>query len=245
MGSSYAAGPSVPDTLPGLCARSTGNYAHLVAQELGLSLTDVSCSGATSDNIAITAQASNDLQINAVTPDTRLVTITIGGNDVSYALSLTACGRDGSLGMSCLDSGSVSRKTVESQLDSVQDKLTSMLRAVQKAAPDARIYLVAYPMVLPDPAVACPPDVPMQPADAMFLGEVGAKLQAAFVGATQATGVYFVDVYTASRRHDACAPADQRWVVGQATPSATAYHPTALGMRAQADLIVAQIRSGM
>jgi hypothetical protein len=140
---------------------------------------------------------------------------------------------------------SVNRDVVEGLLTQIEGKLTAMLKAVQKAAPDARIYLVAYPMVLAEPAVACPPDVPMQADDAAFLGQVGAKLQAAFVASARAAGVHFVDVYSASRGHDACAPEDQRWVVGQATPGAAAYHPTARGMRAQADLIVAEITQGI
>jgi lysophospholipase L1-like esterase len=229
---------------PRLCARSTHNYAQLVAASLGMTLDDVSCSGATTENVAMVAQLGNPLQIKAVTPDTRLVTITIGGNDVNYALSLSACGNDGSQGRSCLTSGDVNRDTVAGLLENVEGKLTTMLKAIQAAAPDARVYLVGYPMVLPDPAIPCSPDVPMQAGDAEFLGQVGAKLQAAFVAAAAAAGVHFVDVYTASRGHDACAPPDQRWIVGQATPGSTAYHPNALGMSAQADLIVAQINSG-
>jgi len=244
MGSSYAAGPSIPDTMPGLCARSTHNYAHLVATDLGMTLDDVSCSGATSDNVAMVAQLGNPLQIAAVTADTRLVTITIGGNDVDYASSLSTCGSDGSQGRSCLTSGDVNRDTVSGLLNAVEGKLTTMLKKIQSAGPNARVYLVGYPMVLPDPATPCPPDVPMQAGDAEFLGQMGAKLQAAFVAAAAAAGVHFVDVYTASRGHDACAPEDQRWIVGQATPGATAYHPTALGMSAQADLIVDEINRG-
>jgi hypothetical protein len=246
MGSSFAAGPSIPDSVPGeSCGRSTRNYAHLVAAQLGLDLTEVSCSGATSDNIALTPQVPNPLQISGVTPDTRLVTITVGGNDVNYALSLTVCGLDGAMGKSCLGSGlgaaDVNKSTINSLVDQIEGKLETMLKAVQKAAPNARVYLVAYPIVLPDTAVPCPPDVPMQAADMTFLNEVGSKLQAAFSAAAKAAGVHFVDVYGPSHGHDACAPEAQRWIVGQATPGATAYHPTALGMRAQADLIVAEI----
>jgi hypothetical protein len=44
MGSSFAAGPGLPSRVPGSprrAGRSTGNYAHLVARELGLDLHDV------------------------------------------------------------------------------------------------------------------------------------------------------------------------------------------------------------
>jgi hypothetical protein len=186
----------IPDAVPNqACGRSTGNYAHLVAADLGLELTDVSCIGATIDNVTTTPAA----------PD-------------------------------------VDSAAINNLLDQVENKLVAMLGKVQQAAPAARIYLIARPMVLPDPAVPCPPDVPIQPADATFFGEVGARLQAAFSSAAATTGVNFVDVYGPSHGHDACAPADQRWVEGQANPAVAAYHPNAAGMRAQADLIVAEIR---
>src|SRR3954447_9577878 len=55
MGSSFAAGPMIPDEVPDQsCGRSTHNYAHLVAADFGLNLTDVSCIGATTDNVATT-----------------------------------------------------------------------------------------------------------------------------------------------------------------------------------------------
>ena len=61
MGSSFAAGPGLPSRVPGSprrAGRSTGNYAHLVARELGLDLHDVTFSGAaTSDLLARPRQA--------------------------------------------------------------------------------------------------------------------------------------------------------------------------------------------
>ncbi len=249
MGSSYAAGPKIPDAVPDQsCGRSTGNYAHLVAADVGLDLTDVSCIGATIDNVATTPQAMNPLQIDAVTPDTRIVTITIGGNDVNYSTSLVTCGRDGSNGKSCLEASAdaaapdIDSAAIDNLLIQVADKLDAMLGKLRQAAPAARIYLVAYPMVLPDPAAPCPPDVPMQAPDATFLGEVGTRLQAAFSSAAATAGVTFIDVYGPSHGHDACASADQRWVEGQANSAVAPYHPNAAGMRAVADLIVAEIR---
>lgn len=249
MGSSYAAGPKIPDAVPDQsCGRSTGNYAHLVAADLGLALTDVSCIGATIDNVTTTPQPMNPLQIGAVTPDTAVITITIGGNDVSYSSSLTTCGIDGMNGMPCLEPGpgaaapDVDAAAIDDLLDQEVGKLLAMLEQIKQGAPAARIYLVAYPMVLPDPAVPCPPDVPMQAADATFLGAVGMKLQAAFSAAATMAGVTFIDVYGPSHGHDACAPADQRWVEGQANAAVVSYHPNAAGMRAEADLIVAAIQ---
>ena len=250
MGSSFAAGPKIPDAVPDQsCGRSTHNYAHLVATDLGLDLKDVSCIGATTDNVAGTPQAMNPLQIAALTPDAGLVTITIGGNDVTYSGSLIVCGSDGMAGKSCLEAGAdgtaadVDSATVDTLLDQVGDKLVAMLNEVKQAAPAAAIYLLGYPMILGDPAIPCAPDVPMDTADAAFLGHVGMRLQTAFAAAAAMTGVNFVDVYAASRGHDVCAPAAERWVEGQANPEVAPYHPNSAGMSAQAGLIAAEIRT--
>jgi hypothetical protein len=54
MGGSFAAGPGLPSRVPGSprrAGRPTGNYAHLVASELGLDLHDVTFSGATTSDL--------------------------------------------------------------------------------------------------------------------------------------------------------------------------------------------------
>lgn len=90
LGSSFAAGPGVATQL-GTCGRSDHNYSHLVAAELGLTLTDVSCSGATIPNIVNSTQRDAAPQIDAVSRDTALVTVTIGGNDIRFTSSTFAC----------------------------------------------------------------------------------------------------------------------------------------------------------
>src|SRR5580693_568311 len=86
MGSSFAAGPGLKPRAPGSprrAGRSAVNYAHLVADRLGLELTDVTYSGATTQDILAGAPGKPP-QLDAVTADTRLVTLTAGGNDVGY-----------------------------------------------------------------------------------------------------------------------------------------------------------------
>ena len=54
MGDSYTAGPGilpVSPTAPPQCGQSAANYPHLDAAALGLSLTDVSCGGAKTENL--------------------------------------------------------------------------------------------------------------------------------------------------------------------------------------------------
>ncbi len=77
LGSSFAAGPGIASQL-GYCGRSDNNYSHLVADALGLKLTDVTCNGATIANILYTSQGDAAPQIDSVSPDTALVTVPLG-----------------------------------------------------------------------------------------------------------------------------------------------------------------------
>ena len=64
LGDSYAAGPLIPNQSlsPLGCLRSDHNFAHLSAAALGMSLADVSCSGATTADM--TAPQSTDAGTN-------------------------------------------------------------------------------------------------------------------------------------------------------------------------------------
>ncbi len=98
LGDSYSAGyglqPLTDQPVPG-CAQSSQDYPHRLAAALDLDLTDVTCSGAVTANLASTAQNTDQgtapPQDNALNSSTRIVTLTIGGNDLGFAKILTYC----------------------------------------------------------------------------------------------------------------------------------------------------------
>ena len=102
MGHSFASGPMIPGVADASCLRSNNNYANFVARRLKLALTDVTCGAATTDNITSTPQGAHPPQVEALTPDTKLVTITIGSNDVGYTVANMACSLGGAAGSVCL-----------------------------------------------------------------------------------------------------------------------------------------------
>ena len=243
LGSSFASGPDIPDVVDGRCARSSRNYAHVVAEKLRLQLTDVTCAGATTDNIAGVPQSTHPPQITAVTGDTKYVTVTVGGDDVSYSASTLECSADGRRGTSCLGNG-VDPSVIATEMSGVEEKLIAMLRAIESGAPRAKVVLVTYPSVLPASGKPCPPSVPMLPEDEKFIARMGAQLQAHFKAAAKAAKVEFVDAYAASEGHDACARERTRWVEGSAPASpAFPYHPNARGMAAEATLVAERLES--
>ncbi|MET8813562.1 ricin-type beta-trefoil lectin domain protein [Streptomyces sp. NPDC004549] len=241
MGSSFAAGPGIPPAQAGskaaACARSAGNYASIVARETGADLTDVSCSGATTANVLTTSQSGQPPQVRAVTAATRVVTVTIGGNDVDYLGSINAYSCRTGGGTAC---GSVDRNAIDQTFPSLAGRIGNVVDAVRGAAPQAQVYLVGYFTLLPDAGVCA--DVPLTGDQAAFERGTASRLADATATAASATGATLVDLAAASHGHDACAQSP--WVeTYRPAAGRSAYHPNEAGMAAAASLVESALTS--
>lgn len=235
MGSSFAAGPSIPPVQSSggaaACMRSSNNYASIVARETGANLTDVTCSGATTANILTTNQGAQPPQINAVNSGTDLVTVTIGGNDVNYLGSMVTYSCQNSGGTNC---GTVDQAAMNTALGQVRGRIESVVNAVHARAPQARVLLVSYSTLLPDTG-GCD-GVPLTADQRIFERTVATRLAQAGIDAANSTGATLVRMATASHGHDMCS-ADP-WVEKYKPASGrTSYHPNEAGMRAAAALV--------
>ncbi|HTQ98697.1 MAG TPA: SGNH/GDSL hydrolase family protein [Candidatus Acidoferrum sp.] len=234
LGSSFAAGPGIAAQL-GSCGRSDHNYPHLVAAKLGLALADVSCSGATTAHILDTPQNGAAPQLAAVTADTALVTVTIGGNDISYSSSTGGCG-----GASAEDhcAARLDQAKIAETVKQLPARLGAVLDAIRAKAPKAIIVMVPYPRVIPPAAERCSADG-LANDDADYFAGMGKQLEDAMVNAARAKSARVADAYVLSAGHGPCADADQRWVNG-AVPagSGAAFHPTAKGHEEMATLVL-------
>jgi lysophospholipase L1-like esterase len=248
LGSSFAAGPGIPDQIPGTedgCRRSTNNYPHQVAARIGLTLTDATCSGATTGNIVTSGQHGQPAQIESVTTDTNLVTITIGGNDVSYLDILVAlsCRNDPTVippqerERRCAPVGG---RNIEQSTLTIQDKIVNVVKAVRKRASRVQVVLVNYVTILPPTGTTTCDGVPLTAAEVTVGRLLAERLVGATARAAELTGATLVDAATASADHHACAA--EPWVL-RFTPQA-AYHPNLAGMTAVADLVTAAVRNG-
>lgn len=238
LGSSFAAGPGIQTQL-GSCGRSDHNYPHLVAAALELKLTDVSCGGATTANILDTPQNGAAPQLAAVGADTALVTVTIGGNDITYSASTIRCGNAGADDRCAakLDQARIAALGRE-----LPGRLAAVLDAIRAKAPKATIVMVTYPRVVPPPAERCAA-VGLTDADADYFAALGRQLEDATVGVAKAKGALVADPYTLGEGHGPCAAEGDRWVNG-ATPagSGASFHPTANGHEEMARLVLAALK---
>ena len=231
LGDSYAAAPGVPVTTDaGGCARSSGNYAHLVAAAADLSLTDVTCSGASTRDVL-------EQQVPALGPSTDLVTVGIGANDFGlFGLVLERClevsDRDPT-GSPCTDQtpAEVGDVTVE-----IGTNIGALLDAVVAAAPEAQVVVVGYPDLLPSSG-SCPDRIPLAAGDYALVDTLNRDLSDTLRAQAEQRDLTFVDVYAASQGHDICSA--EPWVNGaDVAPDGTiAYHPLAAEQAAVAALI--------
>ncbi|WP_211308000.1 GDSL-type esterase/lipase family protein [Geodermatophilus normandii] len=158
-------------------------------------------------------------QLEALSADTQLVTMTIGGNDSGvFVTSILRCG---AAGVSTLGQGSPCRDTYGTSFEdtvrtTTYPALVEALSAVRQAAPRARVAILGYPAILP-PTGGCFDRMPIAEGDVPYPYGLQATLNDAVRRAAAATGVTFVDLSAASAGHDAC-PADRR-PLGRAGPA--------------------------
>ncbi|TCJ33737.1 SGNH/GDSL hydrolase family protein [Parafrankia sp. BMG5.11] len=258
LGDSYTAGPGIPSQIgePGGCDRSDRNYPTLIAENLDLEesdFTDMSCSGATIADLSSpqsTGDGVNPAQFSALSATTRLVTIGIGGNDIGFTSVVNQCVRAGVL-YNALAGGTSNyapckRKYVSAGTDEVHEKiqaagqqLSVALGEITRRAPQADVYIVGYPAILPTDGVGCARTMGLTTGDITYLRQKEQELNTMLQQQAEAAGAGYIDTYTPSLDRDACAPRDIRWVepLIPLNPAASV-HPNERGERGMADAIL-------
>ncbi|MEU4507196.1 SGNH/GDSL hydrolase family protein [Streptomyces sp. NPDC024089] len=212
-------------------------------------LTNVSCGNATIADIATARQTpispvqppeggwpavDPQTQRAGLNDQTDIVTIGVGGNSLPFGGMLLKCLEQGATGKSCRDhytNPPEGEESIEDKLARVQDEYIEMLAKVHDAAPDAKVITVGYPAILPAEGSDC---------NRLSLTELGSithadidwlrddvlkKLNSTIQRVTGFFGDRYVDVYSSSEGHDACQPADTKWVEG-ICGNAADYWPT-------------------
>jgi lysophospholipase L1-like esterase len=232
LGDSFSAGPFIGTMRsdPTGCARSRDNYPAFLADWLDVaSYTDVSCSAATTvdlyQRMRMFDGKTTRPQLDAVSADTDLVTLGIGGNDFGIYDSLIRC-QDGRLATCPV-------AELEADARKVAGRVEEAVRRIARRAPDASVYVVGYPDILPTDrtcaAVGASPEV-LGP-----VGRVAERLNDSLEAGAEAAGATYVDMAAVSDGHDVCAKG-RAWINGPRFRAGIAapFHPKINGMRAMA-----------
>ena len=246
LGDSFVSGPGIDQVDPASkdCQRSNRNYPTLLSIALKTRIfADVSCAGASTIQILGGANFLDGTpvppQMDAISTDTQLVTVSIGANN-----SLVLAGMLSTCRAPTLDEGNGCKEFIRDQMPGLLKKgrveVVRMLAAIARA-PRARIILVGYLRVMPD-AGACLA-AGFQPEQAGLVARGEQLLDTSQASAAKKAGVDYVSLRKLSLGHDACA-GPKAWVNALKPPQGDGaiLHPNAAGMRAAADAVAHHLR---
>jgi lysophospholipase L1-like esterase len=240
LGSSFAAGPGVGPNTPGTpprCGRGMLNYPNLLAKDLGLVLVDATCSGATTHHVL---GPWNEVppQIDSIDATTKLVTVTIGGNDIAFVGNIfaAACEQMTTTDPRCQKW----REVTEAEWQGDEERMRRIVSAIRERSPDARVVFVDYITVLPPKgACAAVPITDKRLKQSQAAAKRLAKITARVAKAESAEVFRFSDL---SRSHAPCSA--EPWSNGMTAPEGDGIpvHPNRAGHVAAAKALADFLR---
>lgn len=218
LGDSYSSGLGAGgyDSASGSCKRSANSYPQLWAKAKAPSaFSFVACSGARTGDVLTN-------QVGAVTSDTALVTISIGGNDAGFASVMADCnfGSDDY----CVQRNNEAQEYARTQLP---PKLDNVYAGIRGRAANAKVLVVGYPRMYKVPGYCWAGLSDVKRAAINKSADVLAEVTK---GRAAAIGFTFVDGRTAFAGHEICA-SGTRWINSWAWPVEESYHPNVDGQR--------------
>lgn len=244
LGDSYAAGPLIPNQIAPIgCLKSDNNYAHLAAPSIGFTLRDPSCSGARTVHMTESQSVefgSNPPQFNSLDAETKVVSISISGNDIGFSEVAQSCITLNPFSHPCLDKyNSGGKDQLAERITATAPKVAAVLAGIKERAPLAKVLVLNYPAIFPETGFGCWPQMPIGFLDVPYLRSTEQKLNAMLATQASAHGATLVNWYKASIGHDACKGSSTRWVEPLLPGELAApIHPNKAGMQGAANLVI-------
>jgi hypothetical protein len=217
LGDSYSSGVGtrVYDPASGACRRSPLAYPRLSAAIQRTQLTFLACSGAATADVRTT-------QIPSVPLDTRLVTITVGGDDVGFAPVLEACSAGAPTCETLIAGGLAAIQQI------LPGRLDATFAAIKVRAPGADLLVLGYPRLFGSgPCTA--PGLPASPAIRAKIDGGTDLLNEVIKQEATAAHATFIDVRPRFGGHGTCATPGRRWINPPTVPVSESYHPNIAG----------------
>jgi len=204
----------------------------------------VSCSGATTSdffNQQGVTPGPNPPQFNALNANTKIVTIGIGGNDIGFSSIVKNCATLDPFSKGCKGDYVVGgRDLLAEKIAATAPKIDQVLAETKKRAPNAKVFVVGYPTIVPETGNGCWPTVPIVGTDIVYLRGVAKGLNTMLKTRAQANGATYIDTATSSIGHDMCS--SSKWVEAIVpTTDAAPVHPNAKGMANTGNVVAAVI----
>ncbi|MFJ4100080.1 SGNH/GDSL hydrolase family protein [Amycolatopsis japonica] len=214
LGDSYSAGTGAGDYgASGMCVRSANAYPALWAKaHATTSFKFVACAGAKTGDVL-------DTQLGALTAQTTLVTLSIGGNDVGFAGMMATCAT-GTEKM-CVDRIEQAKASARAELPGKLDKTYA---AIKDRAPKARVIVLGYPRIFMSGSAFCP----MGQGKRTALNDGADELSKVISERVRAAGLTYEDVRDDFDGHGVCSA--KPWMNGLVLRNIVeSYHPNKAG----------------
>jgi lysophospholipase L1-like esterase len=249
MGDSYSSGEGNPPYDAGNdgCDRSQAAFGRQFATDTASigenDMQHIACSGAVIANLTTTGQNGEQPQISQIYTGSKLVTVTMGGNDlgtdsnggtVGFASILSYCMTNQNTCESYYNSDD-GNNLYTMMDDSLKPRLTAAYQAIRARVPDATVIAVTYPQIF-QPRSSCLGNAFLPVPDDQFLISVGLYLDNTIIAAAKAAGINVLDERYAFLGHQICSAAP--WVYGldsaltpgeQFLDTSPLFHPTVAG----------------
>jgi lysophospholipase L1-like esterase len=214
LGDSYSSGTGTRAYLAdgSTCQRSVYAFPSLIASAKGYALNFRACSGATVADVAAT-------QLDALTPTTAYVSLSVGGNDAAFAAVMTECAKPAWMS-NCTAAIDQAQAVITGRLPG---SLSSLYRQVRARAPQARVAVAGYPRIFN--GEDCNAATWFSPEEEARLNATADLLNRTTAAAAAAAGFTFgAPTFTG---HAVCDATE--WVNGLSNPVSDSYHPNRAG----------------
>lgn len=240
LGDSFSSGQGIPGPNGFIspsntngCHRSEKAYSILLDQDPVLDLNLQSfraCSGATTQSL-IEGMNGEPGQLDSLSPETDVVTLSIGGNDIDFAGGMTACTLTTDTQV-CEDTLSVVNSAAHAPWFRV--RLENTYAAVRAAAPNAQVYITGYPEIMGRPnEVHCDWSLlhAMTLPEKVLVDDIGETLNTVIAEEAIQAGFTFVPLAEVFENHTPCST--EPFINGaNRSHEEYSYHPNADGAQA-------------
>lgn len=238
LGDSVAAGLGLqPYTDSSACDRTNVSYPNQVANQLHLTLTNLACSDATTTSGIIGSQNVNNLQVDPQLsqlfskPKPRVISLTIGANDINWTDFLASCYR---AACGTADDTASARVLLDTLGNNLRTALSQISEHYGSTVPP--VVVTGYYQVMPEAAGTCSDLSGVTADEQAWVRQEFSVLNSTIQGALSGFNfAHYASIDFAG--HELCSPSP--WVQGLQDPAP--YHPTQSGQAA----IAAQVSRTM
>lgn len=245
LGDSFSSGDGALDYIPssGACRQSNNAYPSLLARglipdtQIPSNLIFYACSGDKVRDVT-----NNQLPLFRVidASSVKLVTITVGGNDVDFGGVLAAC--YGGLVPEAATAGCLRQSSaVARTIANLRAPLLKLYRTIKAAAPEARLLVLGYPDLFPrTPTGNCSG---FSATSQRWFNTQEQVLNSLIRTAASQTGAEFVSTYGSFAGHNICS--SDPYVNGFPSPTfeQRAFHPKPIGQLKLASVVGDYLRA--